>query len=307
MSVTVRAVLTNPDAPGAVELASRTRRDPSPGERVIRVRAFALNRGELRFATGKPAGTPIGWDIAGELEDGTRVVGFSAAQDGWAEEVVLPEEAFAPLPDGVGFEVACALPVAAGTALACVDAAGVGLVGRRVLVTGVTGGVGGFAVRLARLAGAEVVAQVRKPEQVPYAEGLGADEVVVTADGAAFADLAPVRAFIDGVGGALFTSGLPALERDGVAINYGVTGDAQVALPLGVMLGKGRARIRGLNLYAVSEKEPPAEWLPRLLRLVADGRLEVDHTVLGDWSAVGQAAEDLVERRFTGKGVLTVG
>lgn len=300
----MRAVVTDPQSKGAVRLGERELGAVGPGQAVVNVKAFSLNRGELKFAGRKPAGSAIGWDIAGTLEDGTRVVGFSAPQQGWAEQVVLDESAFASLPDEVSFETACALPVAAGTALACIDAIGAGLLGRRALITGVTGGVGGFAVKLAKLAGAHVTAQVRREEQVSVAEALGADDVVVTSDGAGLEG--PFRAVIDGIGGDLLKHGVMALEKDGVAVNYGVTGSMDVSLPLGVMLGKGRAKLRGLNLYAVSEKEPPREWLGRLVSLVDSGVLSVDVDDRGSWNDIGQAADDLLERRFTGKGILHI-
>jgi len=302
----IRAVVTDSQALGAVAVAERDLPEPAPGARRVRVKAFSLNRGELRAAGQKPAGTPIGWDIAGELDDGTRVVGFSRAMEGWAEAVNLPESDFATVPESVSLEAASALPVAAGTALACIDAAGPGLLGHRVLITGVTGGVGGFAVRLARLAGAHVVAQVRSADQSEYAKSLGADDVVVTGDGAGFEGMEPVRAFFDGIGGSLLEHGLKVLDADGVGVSYGLTGAPSFSLPVGVLLGKGRAKLRGLNLYAVSERLPPRQWLGRLLRLVADGRLPVDVEVRGDWSNIGAAADDLLERRFRGKAVLQV-
>ncbi|MCA9620322.1 MAG: hypothetical protein KC731_14970, partial [Myxococcales bacterium] len=144
-SETVRAVVVDPEAPTHLGFGEAPLRSPSAQDVVVEVACFSLNRGELRFAAGKPKGAPIGWDVAGVVERGgglpagTRVVGFVRAQDGWAEKVVLPASDVAPLPDGVDFPTAAALPVAGGTALAVVDAAGPGLLGARALVTGVTG------------------------------------------------------------------------------------------------------------------------------------------------------------------------
>jgi NADPH2:quinone reductase len=310
--MTVRAVVTHPRH--RVELSERDISNPGPDELVVRVHAFSLNRGEVNFAPGKPAGTPIGWDFAGVVEEaaarggpeaGTRVVGFSPGQSGWAERTVVAAQNVAPLPEDVAFEVAAALPVAAGTALACIDA-GPQLIGRRALVTGVTGGVGGFLVALARAAGAHVVAPVRKAEQVDFAIRRGADEVVVTCDGAELSDVAPVDFVADGIGGSLLASAIARLTPDGVAVNYGVTGDPSLALPLGLMLGKGRASVRGLNLYAVSDRVPPREWLTRLVRLTASGRLPVDVVDRGSWSGVIEACDELMERRTPGKLVLHV-
>ena len=310
MSSTVRAVLTDPES--TVVLGERSLRAPGANEAVVRVRCLSLNRGELGIAVRKPAGTAIGWDIAGELETspdperlpvGTRVVGFSRAQEGWAERTVLPISDLAPIPDGVSFEQAAALPVAAGTALLSLDAMPANLLGRAVLITGVTGGVGGYAVALARLAGAEVTAQVRRDEQVEYARKLGADAVVVSPNGDNLGG--PYELVVDGVGGTLLDRALTTLTADGLAVSYGIT-DGAPPVQAATLMGKGRASLRGFNLYASSDETPPAKWLARLLSLVERDRLRGELVERGSWSQIQQAAADLLARRFTGKAVLRV-
>ncbi|MEO0603482.1 MAG: alcohol dehydrogenase, partial [Myxococcota bacterium] len=144
MSETVRAVVFS--AEGAT-LAPRALRSPGPDEVVVRVTHTSLNAGEVR---PPPAPRANGWDFAGVVDDpgssdlgvGDRVCGFSRAREAWAEKVVVPAHDVAPIPDGVSSDVAAALPVAAGTALAMVDAAGGALLGTKALVLGTTGGVG---------------------------------------------------------------------------------------------------------------------------------------------------------------------
>lgn len=312
---TIRSIVTDPETAGAVKLGERELID-DPSKVLVRVACFSLNRGELRFAKGKPPGSAIGWDVVGEVERaavvggpsvGERVVGFVRAADGWAEQVQLPVDDVAVVPAGVDPETAAALPVAAGTALAAVDAALGPLLGQRVLVTGVTGGVGGFAVQLARAAGAHVVAQVRRQEQVAYAESvLGADAVVVTSDGAGLSELAPFRHVIDGVGGPLLVAAIDRLDADGVAVSYGETAGPTIELPLRSLFGKGRAHVRGLNLFAYSAKVPPSGWLTRLMTLVERGALSVDIGRRGAWADIGEHAVALNERQFQGKAVVTV-
>ena len=310
---TIRAVLTDPNAVGRVGWGERAAPSLGPAETLIRVAAVSLNRGELNFAAAKPAGSPIGWDIAGTIEHaapggpakGTRVVGFSRRQEGWGEVVSVPVDDVAPIPDVVTFEAAATLPVAAGTALACIDAAQRSLLGRRVLVTGVTGGVGSFAVQLALLCGAHVVAQVRKPEQVAYVEQLGAHGVLVTEDGAGISGEPPFDMVIDGVGGPVLQAALHNLDASGFAVNYGVTGAKEIGLALGPLLSKGRVTIRGLNLYAVSEEVAPRRWLARLVSLVAGGHLKITPARVENWSSIGTVAQALLDRKFYGKAVLT--
>src|SRR4030095_12295790 len=94
---------------------------------------------------------------------GARVVGF-LPEGAWAERVAVPTHALAELPEKVTVSQAATLPVAGLTALHALARGGL-LLGRRVLVTGATGGVGDFAVQLARLARAPVAARARRAAQ----------------------------------------------------------------------------------------------------------------------------------------------
>lgn len=311
----MKAVVVDPQAPARLALGEVEAPSPWPNEAVIRVTCLSLNRGEVNFAQSKPAGARIGWDIAGVVERraangacpavGQRVVAFLPAANGWAEEVSVPVNSLAPIPDSVSDADAAALPVAGLTALYGLER-GQRLLGSRVLVTGATGGVGLFACQLARLMGAEVVAQVRRQEQKPWVEQAGAHTVVVDIDGRALADHGPYRLVFDGVGGLPLQHVLPTLQRGSTAVVYGVTGADGVSVPLGPLLGSGDASLQGFNLYHESAVEPASVGLERLLRLVATERLQTFAESRGTWRDVGSAAQDLLERKFTGKGTLTV-
>lgn len=291
--------------PAGAPIGTRELRPPGPADVVVRVTHTSLNAGEIRPPNAPRAN---GWDLAGLIEDpgpsglgvGVRVCGFSAAREAWAEQVVLPATAIAPIPDEVSSETAASLPVAAGTALAMVDAAGGGLVGTRALVLGATGGVGGFAVPLARLAGCRVTALVRSETQVDHVRALGAEDVLVGEIG----DAGPFAFVAAPVGGPLLSQALGSLEPDGTAVVVGHGGGPEIAY--GPLIGRGRARLVGLNLYAHSEVVPPRRWLTRLLALVAQGRLKPDVVDLGDWTNLDAAIARLKARDFMGKGVVRI-
>jgi len=181
------AVVVDPDAPGRLVIRSVPEPTPDRDEAIVRVRAISLNRGEVRRAGMAAAGWRPGWDLAGVVERaaadgsgpsvGARVVGF-LPEGAWAQRVAVPKSALAELPDKVTFSQAATFPVAGLTALHALSKGGLAL-GRRVLVTGATGGVGDFAVQLARLAGAHVTANVRRADQIAAVRQLGAHEVVV--------------------------------------------------------------------------------------------------------------------------------
>src|SRR5256886_14046371 len=150
-----RAVVVDPEAPGRLVIRSVADPVPDRGEAVVRVGGVAPDRGEVRRSAMAAAGWRPGWDLAGEVERaaadgsgprvGARVVGL-LPEGAWARRVAVPTHALAELPDKVTFSQAATFPVAGRTALHAL-AKGVLLLGRRVLVTGATGGVGDFAVQ----------------------------------------------------------------------------------------------------------------------------------------------------------------
>src|SRR5438132_3137014 len=180
-----RAVVVDSEAVGRLAIKPMPVRAPLPSQALVRVKAISLNLGEVRRAlTTAEAGWRPGWDLAGVVEQaaadhsgppaGPRVVGFVPA-GAWAEAVAVPTNALAQLPDNVSFAQAATLPVAGLTALYALEQNG-SVLGRRVLVTGASGGVGHLAVELARQA---VAAAVRRPEREKHARVAGAHEVVI--------------------------------------------------------------------------------------------------------------------------------
>jgi NADPH:quinone reductase-like Zn-dependent oxidoreductase len=172
---------------------------PTPGDKevLIKVRAASVNpydwhlmRGTphfVRLFTGlrKPKSLRVGADVAGEVESVGRSVThfktgdavFGTSRGAFAEYACAPESTIAVKPDHVTFEHAASVPIAGLTALQVLrDKAGV-RAGQRVLINGAAGGVGSFAVQIAKSYGAEVTG-VCSTRNIDMVRSLGADQVI---------------------------------------------------------------------------------------------------------------------------------
>jgi NADPH:quinone reductase-like Zn-dependent oxidoreductase len=308
---TNRAVVVDPDAPGRLVIRPVPEPAPDRDEAIVRVRAISLNRGEVRRSGMAAAGWRPGWDFAGTVEraaadssgppPGARVVGL-LPEGAWAERVAAPAHALAELPDKVTFSQAATFPVAGLTALHALAKGGL-LLGRRVLVTGATGGVGDFAVQLARLAGAHVTASARRDDQIPALRELGAHEVCV---GDEIPPTPKYDLVIDSVGGRTLGTALRALQRAGVCVTLGVSASPEVTFDAREFFVAGRTTLYGLYLFTELGSDPASVGLRRLAALVAAGQLAPHISLERPWAEIARVAQDLMARRFPGKAVLTL-
>ena len=170
---------------------------PNDKEVLIKVRAASLNALDWRLMRGepvlvrlmgglrKPKETRVGRDVAGQVEAvGSNVTQFKPGDEvfgvcagAFAEYACASEEKLALKPADISFEDAAALPIAALTALQCLRDKGRIQRGQKVLVDGASGGVGTFAVQIAKSFGAEVTA-VCSTGKVDTARALGADHCI---------------------------------------------------------------------------------------------------------------------------------
>ncbi|WP_246148745.1 zinc-binding dehydrogenase [Nonomuraea turkmeniaca] len=219
----MRALIVDPDAPGSLRLGTAAEPVPAPHQLMLEVRHISLNRGEVAFAGQRPPGTVHGHDAAGVVARaaadgtgpaaGTRVVAFGAGA--WAERMVVDTTAVAEVPREVDLADAAALPMAGITALRTLQSRSI--LGRRVLITGAAGGVGRYAVQLAALGGAHVIASAGSAARAGGLAGLGADEVVIGLDGID----RPVDLILDNVGGPQLAAAWKLLAPGGVSRTSG--------------------------------------------------------------------------------------
>lgn len=282
-----------------------------PDDVVVRVAAAGVNPVDWKIRQGYldgafPSHFPIvpGWDVAGTVEAvgpatttfavGDRVLGYvrkDHVQHGTTAELVRAAvRHLAPLPDAVTFEAGGGLPLAGLTALQAVEAAGIGS-DDTVLVHAAAGGVGAFAVQLARLRGARVVGTAGEAnagflrslgvEPVTYGEGLE-DRVRDLVGGR------PVTAALDFVGG------------DAVPSSFALVRDASRV----VSVTDGAAVLRGGGRYVFVR--PDSAQLAELARLVGDGSLHVEVAAVVDLADVADAHRRSETGHGRGKVVVTV-
>ncbi|MGY3061553.1 NADPH:quinone reductase-like Zn-dependent oxidoreductase [Streptomyces sp. TE3672] len=180
--------------PEVLKVAETERPKPLPGEVLVKVHASAVNPVDVFVRSGAfpLLGEPpfgVGWDISGVVEEagpgarfevGDEVYGmpfFPRAATGYAEYVAAPSRQVARKPASLDHVHAAATPLAALTAWqGLVQAAGV-KAGDRVLIHRAAGGVGHFAVQIAKAHGAHVIAMA-SPARHDFVRGLGANEVI---------------------------------------------------------------------------------------------------------------------------------
>jgi NADPH:quinone reductase-like Zn-dependent oxidoreductase len=308
----MKAVLVDPGAPGHLKLSDAPDPVALSSEALVNVKAISLNLGEVNRARRSEPGELLGWDVAGIVAEaaadgsgpaiGTRIVGIKNAGV-WAEYATIETSWMAPLPDGVSFAQAATLPVAGLTALYALEQGGQ-LVGRRVLVTGASGGVGLFAIQLAKLSGANVTALIRRETARAAVIDAGADHVVVGEVGAVAAVNAPYHCIIDSVGGQVLSDCLQQIARGGILVNFGTSAGGTATVDVGAFFRTGRARYYGLYVFTEFGRRPARNGLGVLLDLLAAGKLNVHIDAQDNLAGLGGLAERLFNREITGKAVV---
>jgi NADPH:quinone reductase-like Zn-dependent oxidoreductase len=302
-------VVADPATPGFLSIQQVPVPAPTPNQALVRVHAISLNRGETRRALSSTERWVPGWDFGGVVEQaaadgsgpktGLRIVGILPV-GGWAEQLAVPSDLLAPIPDAVSFAQASTLPVAGLTALFALEMGG-SLLARRVLITGASGGVGHLGIQLAAAAGAEVTAQVRRAEHESFVRAAGAGAVVV---GAITPAAGRFHLVVESVGGATLSQSLAALTSGGACVTLGVSDTNESTIDARSFFNTGRTAYYGFSLFREFGRHPAAEGLSRLAALVADGRLKPHIDVEAPWTDIAAVAKRYLDRSFPGKAVL---
>jgi NADPH:quinone reductase-like Zn-dependent oxidoreductase len=290
-----------------VELATVPAPEPAPNEALLAVEAFSLNRGEVFLLETPRDNWRPGQDIAGRAlraaadgsgpPAGARVVAH-APQDGWAQQAAVATDRIAELADAVSVEQAATLGVAGLTALRLLRAAG-SVAGKRILLTGASGGVGHFVVELAAAQGARVTAVSARGARLLE---LGAETVVGDVADAT----GPFDVVFESVGGASLVAALGRVTPHATVFWFGQGGGEPATLDVFTLMAQAPfVRIIPFVYWRTGASE--AEDLATLVRLVEGGRLHPEIGEVADWAETDTLLAALRDRRVRGNAVLTVG
>ena len=301
------AVVNTPNGSAPVAIREVPEPQPASNEAIVEVRAFSLNRGELRLFQIRPEGWRPGQDISGVVVHpaangaspgaGARVVAL-ADNAGWAERAAVPAHRMAILPDNVLLEEAAALPVAGLTALRTLRH-GAPLLGKRVLITGAAGGVGHLATQIAARSGARVTAIVGGPERGRHLRG--ADEIVQGIDNVQ----GSFALILEAAGGSSLAAAITHIEAKGTIVVFGNSSGEATPLSFRDFAEHPNARIQSFSYFTSEAEERFAPDLALLASLIADGSLK-PHLVERSWRELAEIGPQLRDRRIAGKAVFHV-
>jgi NADPH:quinone reductase len=301
------AVVNTPGGSDPIEIREVAEPQPAPNEALVEVRAFSLNRGELRLFQTRPEGWRPGQDTSGVVirpaangsgpEAGARVVALTD-NAGWAERAAVPAHRMAVLPDNVLIEEAAALPVAGLTALRTLRH-GAPLLGKRVLITGAAGGVGHLATQIAARSGARVTAVVGGPERRRHLRG--ADEIIEGIDKVQ----GQFALILESAGGSSLADAIAHIDAKGTIVVFGNSSGEPTPFSFRDLAEHPNARIQGFSYFTSEAEERFAPDLALLVALVADGSLK-PHIVEHSWRELAQIGPQLRDRQIRGKAVFRI-
>ncbi len=325
----MKAILVSaPGGPEVLELGDVKDLEAGPGELLIDVHATALNRADLLQRRGvypppKGASEILGLECAGVVRAlgsgvagpvvGTRVMALLPG-GGYAERAVVPEGIAIPIPDGMSFEEAAAIPEAFLTSAEALHGLARVEPGEWVLIHAAAGGVGSAAVQLAKSHGAKVIATAGTADKLAKVRELGADVAVdyKTEDFVAAVNTASggqgANVVLDFVGGAYWDKHAECMAVGGRCVVIGLLGGVMANVNLAALLMK-RHQILGLVMRSrpVSDKQRMSRAFARdLLPRFESGELRAVLDRVFPLAEARAAHERMERNENVGKIVLTL-
>jgi len=308
---TMKAVVAHEyGAPDVLKFEEVPRPEPQADEALVRVIASGVNPADPLTLSGKYAkefGTHLplipGYDIAGivektganitKLKPGDAVYGYPTFGGGWAQYVTVKEWEVAAKPKSLNFVEAAAVPMGALTAWqSLVDVAKL-QPGQTILIHGGSGGVGSFAIQIAKARGAHVIATASTANQ-DLLKQLGAD-VAVDYTKTKFEDVAKdVDAVLDPVGKETLTRSYAVVKKGGILM-------CLVALP-----DRRELQKRGIHGAAISSHADAAD-LAQIAHLIDAGKIKPIVTQVLPLSEAIAAQQQAATHHTRGKVVLRIG
>jgi NADPH2:quinone reductase len=271
----LRAALLR-EVDGPFELAD-VPEPPAGGRVLVRVRAAGVNFADVLVRRGRYPQMPdlpavLGSEIAGELEDGTRVMAITSGAGGYAELAAVDPSQVVPLPEGASFAEGASFLLTFLTAYIPLTRQVRLLPGATVLVYAAAGGVGSAAIQVARSLGAHVVGAVGSQKKVDVCRALGAADAFVYDE--VPADLV-ADIVVDPVGGELFASSFARLRPLGTVIAIGSAAGAWPEIEPARLVGRN-VGLAGFYLGRLMRLEPELveDAVQELLELWRAGELK---------------------------------
>ena len=315
-------VCTKYGSPGVLQLKEVEKPIPKDNEVLVKIRAAAVNPLDWHFMRAKPfvmrfisgflmpRNKILGADIAGQVEAvGKSVKQFQAGDEvygdifnrGFAEYVCVTEDKLVLKPSSLSFNEAAAVPVAGLTALQCLRDDGKIRSGQKILINGASGGVGTFAVQIAKLFGAEVTG-VCSTRNLDMVRSIGADKTIdytkedFTKNGQLY-DL-----ILDNVGNRSFTDIKRILGPNGT---YLLNGYAP-ALMLQLILRSRKLKRQGQTMRNTSVEKANQSDLEYLKELLETGKVKPVIDRCYPLSQTAEAIRYLEQGHARGKVIITV-
>lgn len=323
----MRAVIApEPGGPEALVVDDRPDLQPGEGEVVLEVVATAVNRADTLQRQGFYPPPPGASDVLG-LECSGRIAAVGAGVEGWsvgdevcallagggyAEQVAVPAGQLMPVPEGIDLVTAASLPEVACTVWSNVFMVAGLRAGEVFLVHGGAGGIGSFAIQLAKAAGARVFTTAGSPEKLKMCRELGAERAIDYRDEdfvEILKEAGGAGVVLDNMGAKYLDRNVSALATEGRLVIIGMQGGVKGELNIAKLLAKRGAVIAtSLRSRPVQDKAAIcAEVVDQVWPLVAQGVIKPVVRRTFALEDVAEAHRLMEAGSHTGKIVLTTG